>query len=315
MNICPITYEECGERMYSEKGLRLLSRRLKHLDDFPYSAEEQVREAALRAARMSIQGVQPKLSVRLNTQRSIFEVVDSGGVYIIKPQVAHYPELPQNEDLTMRLADMAGLNVPLHGLVYSKDGTFSYFIRRFDRAGRGQKHPVEDFAQLSGKDRETKYSSSMEQVARIIDRFCTFPAIEKVKLFQLTLFNFLVGNEDSHLKNYSLIRFGPRIELSPAYDLVNTTVILNALEEIALPIHGKKNKLTYDDLIIYFAGERLKLTDKSVSHTLNRLKSEYPRWLDCIDRSFLSTGMKTKYSDLLKKRAEVLKMIDKGDSA
>jgi len=302
MNRCPITYEECESGKYSLKGLRKLSPKLKSLKDFPFSAEDQVREAIARAAKMSIQGVQPKLSVRINIKNEIFEIVDTGGRYIFKPQTQNYREVPENEDVTMRLANLIGIDVPLHGLVYSKDGTMTYFIRRFDRVGRNKKIAVEDFAQLSGKDRDTKYESSMEQIVSLIDQFCTFPAIEKLKLFNLTLFNYLVGNEDMHLKNFSVIRHDLKVELSPAYDLLNSTIILNSQEEIALPLGGKKNKLRKDDFFGYFAKERLGLTPKSVEQTVTRIVNVFPEWIDLIQKCFLSNHMKTQYIDLLNER-------------
>ena len=302
MNRCPITYEECEGGKYSLKGLKKLSPRLKSLKDFPFSAEEQVREAIARAAKMSIQGVQPKLSVHLNVKNEIFEVVDTGGRYIFKPQTMNYKEVPENEDVTMRLAKLIGIDVPLHGLVYSKDDTMTYFIRRFDRVGGNKKIPVEDFAQLSGKDRETKYESSMEQIISLIEQFCTFPSIEKLKLFNLTLFNYLVGNEDMHLKNFSVIRRDLKVELSPAYDLLNSTIILNPQEEIALPLRGKKNKLRKDDFFVYFAKERLELTQKSIEQTVSRIANVFSKWTDLIQKCFLSDSMKTQYIDLLNER-------------
>lgn len=302
MNRCPITYEECEGGKYSLKGLKKLSPRLKSLKDFPFSAEEQVREAIVRAAKMSIQGVQPKLSVHLNVKNEIFEIVDTGGRYIFKPQTMNYTEVPENEDVTMRLAKLIEIDVPLHGLVYSKDDTMTYFIRRFDRVGRNKKIPVEDFAQLSGKDRETKYDSSMEQIISLIEQFCTFPSIEKLKLFNLTLFNYLVGNEDMHLKNFSVIRRDLKVELSPAYDLLNSTIILNSQEEIALPLGGKKNKLRKDDFLVYFAKERLELTQKSIEQTVSRIVNVFSKWTDLIQKCFLSDSMKTQYIDLLNER-------------
>jgi serine/threonine-protein kinase HipA len=302
MNRCPITYEECEGGKYSLKGLKKLSPRLKSLKDFPFSAEEQVREAIVRAAKMSIQGVQPKLSVNLNVKNEIFEIVDTGGRYIFKPQKMNYAEVPENEDVTMRLAKLIEIDVPLHGLVYSKDDTMTYFIRRFDRVGRNKKIPVEDFAQLSGKDRETKYDSSMEQIISLIEQFCTFPSIEKLKLFNLTLFNYLVGNEDMHLKNFSVIRRDLKVELSPAYDLLNSTIILNSQEEIALPLGGKKNKLRKDDFLVYFAKERLELTQKSIEQTVSRIVNVFSKWTDLIQKCFLSDSMKTQYIDLLNER-------------
>ena len=310
MNRCPSTYKEIapGTR-YSPEGLKRLTQQLKDLQDLPYSAEEQRQEAVARASKMSIQGVQPKLSARLNIAQGIFEVVDNGGVYILKPQ-SHYPQVPENEDLTMRLAESTGIEVPLHGLIYSKDGTFTYFVKRFDRTGKKEKVSVEDFAQLSGKTRDTKYNSSMEQVASVIDRYCTFPTVEKLKLFRLTLFNFLVGNEDMHLKNFSLIRREGKIELSPAYDLLNTTIALgNVTEEIALPLGGKKRNLSRSLLLENFGRERLGLTETVMGDVLMELATAFGEWEKLIQRSFLSDTMKKRYVDLLSRRRKTLGMI------
>ena len=301
-NRCPITYEECGAKKYSVRGLKRISPKLKSLHDFPYSAGDQVKEAVARAAKMSIQGVQPKLSVKLNAKKQVFEIVDSGGHYIFKPQTFSFGEVPENEDLTMRLAELIGIEVPLHGLLYSIDGSLTYFIRRFDRFGRNKKIPIEDFAQLSGKDRDTKYNSSMEKVASIIEEFCTFPVVENLKLFNLTLFNYLIGNEDMHLKNFSVIKRGVKVELSPAYDLLNSTIVMNSEEELALPLKGKKNRLNKEDFFIYFAEERLGLSQKSTDQTIHRIISAYPKWIELIKKSFLSAEMKRNYLSLLHSR-------------
>jgi len=308
MNRCPFTYEDCGEERYSPRGLRMLSRRLTRLEDFPYSASQQRREAGRRAGKMSIQGVQPKLSAVLNVEESTFEVVESGGRYIIKPQMSEYPEVPENEDLTMKLAAAAGLEAPFHGLIHSKDGSLSYVIRRFDRTGRADRVPLEDFAQLLGRDRETKYTSSTEQVASTLDRFCTFPALEKLKLFKLTLFNYLTGNEDAHLKNFSLIRRDGKVEMSPVYDLLNSTIIIDSGEELALPLNGKKNKLGREDFMDYFARERLGLTDKAISRAIRELEGSYSLWMDLLGRSFLTDQRKAMYRSMLDRRAGTLGM-------
>lgn len=301
---CPITYDEILEGRYSQRGLRLLARNLKSLRDLPLGAEEQRQEAARRAGKMSVQGVQPKLSARLKVKEGIFEIVDTGGVFILKPPSAVYTDLPQNEDLTMKLAAVAGIEVPLHGMVYAKDGSLTYFIRRFDRIGHGKKVAVEDFAQLQEKSRDTKYNSSMEQVAATIERYCTFPAVEKVKLFRLTLFSFLTGNEDMHLKNFSLIRREGKVELSPAYDLLNTTIAIgNAQEEFALPLRGRKRKLTRDDLIAYFGSERLGLNARVISTVLDDLKRSVKESERLIGESFLSESMKAAYQALMAERA------------
>ena len=307
MNRCPVSYDEIpsGAR-YSQRGLRLLSTRLKSLQDLPYSAEEQRREATDRASKMSIQGVQPKLSARLNVAGGTFEVVDAGGEYILKPQT-QYPQVPENEDLTMRLARSSGIEVPLHGMIYSKDGSLTYVIKRFDRTGKSGKLHLEDFAQLSGKTRDTKYDSSMEQVASVIDRYATFPVIEKSKLFRRTVFSFLVGNEDMHLKNFSLITRDGKVELSPAYDLLNTTIALGSIkEEIALPIDGRKRNLTRRLLAGYFGSERLGLTAAAIEDVMIELLSSVQTWDAVIGMSFLSEAMKAKYLALVSARVQRL---------
>jgi serine/threonine-protein kinase HipA len=302
MNRCPITYELC-DGLYSEKGLKLLSRRLTGLEELPFTVEELRREAAARSDKMSIQGVQPKLSARLNIKEQRFDLVDRGGRYILKPQIADYPEVPENEDLTMRFARMVGIEVPLHGLLYGSDRQLTYFIRRFDRVGRNDKVHVEDFAQLAGLSRETKYRSSMEKVAGVIDRYCTFPAVEKLRLFRLTLFCFLVGNEDMHLKNFSIIYRDDVITLSPAYDLINTTIALpHPEEELALPLNGKKNRMKQQDIVDYFGRNRLHLATRVIDKVLQELKQSRATWEKLLAASFLSEEMKEKYFHVLEDR-------------
>ena len=310
MNICPITYTPCGDDLYSEAGLRLLSPELKLLKELEYTAVEQRIEAYNRSTKMSVQGVQPKLSAKLSIKNGEFEIVDTGGKYILKPQHHLYPEMPQNEDLTMRIASEIGLNVPLHGLIWSKDHSLTYFIKRFDRRGQNDKVPVEDFAQLAGMSRETKYDYSMEKVVTIIDDFCTFPSIEKLTLFKLTIFSYLVGNEDMHLKNFSIITEQGKVTLSPCYGLVNSTIEYKKQdEEIALPLKGKKKHLTRNIMIDYFGSEICELTSKSVDKVLETISSAVPKWKELIDISFLSNEMKEKYHKLLGIRLSLLRIL------
>ncbi|MCL9683618.1 HipA domain-containing protein [Legionella maioricensis] len=308
MKRCPITYELISDNeFYSKNGLKLLSPQLQQLDPLGLSAEEQRQEAVSRAGKMSIQGVQTKLSAQLKIKEGYFKIVDQQGQYILKTQSAHYPELPENEAVTMGLAATIGIEVPVHGLVYAKDNSMTYFIKRFDRVGRNKKLALEDFSQLSGNSRDTKYQSSMEQVIDIIAQFCTFPKIEFIKLFKLTLFNYLVGNEDMHLKNFSIITKNQKNYLSPAYDLLNTTIVMmNPKEELALPLKGKKNNLTKKDFLTYFANERLRLNQIIIDEVICDLIQKIPSWFQFIDHSFLSIEMKEKYKNLVHERSKRL---------
>jgi len=271
----------------------------------PFTAEELRLEASQRAGKMSIQGVQAKLSAKLEPSKNRLSIVDAGGRYILKPQSALYPELPQNEDLTMHLARLVGIEVPVHGLIYAKDQSLIYFIKRFDRYGHSKKLAVEDFAQLAQLTRDTKYNFSMERLVGILD-LCTFPLIERQKLFTRVIFNYLIGNEDMHLKNYSLITRNNLVELAPAYDFLNSSIVLKDPVEIALPIAGRQTNLTRQNLLNYFARERLSLNQQVVDDVLSRFQNILPEWKVWIQKSFLSAKVSMSYRSLLEKRCGAL---------
>jgi serine/threonine-protein kinase HipA len=303
MNRCPITYELCGTDKYSEKGLRMIAPKLAYLNDLPYTAVELRQEAANRAKKLSIQGVQPKLSAAISIVDQEFKIVDQFGTYIIKPQNDLFPQLPENEDVTMRMAKVFGLEVPFHGMLYGKDGSLSYFIKRFDRYGKGNKFATEDFAQLTGNTRDTKYRFTMEKLIPVLDEYCSFPAIEKADFFKRILFCFVTGNEDMHLKNFSLITKNGKTTLTPVYDFLNSTIaVKNPEEEIALTLKGKKSNLKAADFVDYYAKERLQLNDKTIATILLQIKKATPKWKELLEISFLTDEMKEKYLELFESR-------------
>nr|WP_288982098.1 HipA domain-containing protein [uncultured Allomuricauda sp.] len=306
MNRCPITYELCGTAKYSEKGLKMIAPKLTHLNDLPFTAAELRREAVNRAKKLSIQGVQPKLSATISVVGQEFKIVDQFGTYIIKPQNDLFPQFPENEDISMRMAKEFGLEVPLHGMVYAKDGSLSYFIKRFDRYGKGKKYATEDFAQLTGNTRDTKYRFTMEKMVPIIEEFCSFPAIEKAEFFKRVIFCYVTGNEDMHLKNFSLITKRGMTTLTPAYDLLNSSIaIKNPDEEIALTLKGKKSNLKASDFIGYYAKERLQLNNKTIELILEQMQKVIPKWKELVEISFLSDDMKERYFNILESRLKM----------
>ena len=308
MAYCPIHLEPLPTgRSYSEPGLKNIHSKLKHLEPLEYSYAAQLKEVRRRSDKMSIQGVQPKLSAVLKLKDSCFALVDRGGRFILKPNPLAYEEVPANEALTMRMAAEAGIEVPAHGLLRAKDASWVYFVKRYDRVGRTGKVHVEDFAQLSGATRETKYDSSLEQVVQLLEQFCTFPAIEKPKLAKRLLFCFLTGNEDMHLKNFSLWMQDGVVSLTPAYDLLNSTLVLeNAKEESALPLRGKKRKLNKELWLNYFCKEHLQLTEVQIDSVVRDLKEALPVWDRLIGQSFLSEERQLGYRTILYERANRL---------
>ena len=172
-----------------------------------------------------------------------------------------------------------------------------------------KKLAVEDFTQLGGYSRDTKYDGSMEKVAKLIAQYCTFPAVENVKLLRRSLFNFLVGNEDMHLKNFSVIVRNGKVELAPAYDLLSTTVAymalgkpLNDIEELALPLNGKKRGVTSRMWRHYFGEEHLGLPNVVVDKVVNELIQVRSAWEHLIATSFLSADEQAIYLGILEER-------------
>lgn len=308
---CPITYELLieGEKTYSANGLRSIHPRLKQLSIVDMDQEQLRQEAAERSIRMSIQGVPAKLSAVLELKTSCLRIVDQGGHFILKPQHHQWKAVPENEALTMLLARMTGLDVPNSGLLYAKDQSLIYWIRRFDRPGSKSKVGVGDFVQLLEESRDTKYQSSVEKVVSVIDKYCSFPAVEKAIFFKRFLFNYLVGNEDMHLKNYSLIEDGKLTRLSPCYDLLNTSIVLNSHTESALPFAGNTRRLNRQDLFQDLGYERCGLNERAIGKIVNDLYrnwSDESRWKSLINASFLPEKQKDQYVALVEQRWQLL---------
>jgi serine/threonine-protein kinase HipA len=303
MNRCPITYNECGENLYSPEGLKLLSSGLDELKPLQFTQEELRLKAFSGSGEFSLPGSSLKLLAKINLAAKSFEIFAAKGKYILKPQSVLYSGVPENEDLTMKMAKLCGIEVPVHGLIYNYDKSLTYFIRRFDRGPGKTKYQAEDFAQLLGKYSYQKFDSLLEEVAGIIDKYCTFPVLEKIKLLRFALFNYLIGNCGVHLKKYSLIKRHGVIMLSPFYGLVNTVILYDKTgSEISLPLNGKKKDINKNDFFEYFGIEILNLNSKSLLGVLNDFEDSISKWLDLIQKSFLSMHYKEKYIKVLEQR-------------
>ncbi|MBF0330463.1 MAG: HipA domain-containing protein [Candidatus Omnitrophica bacterium] len=210
-------------------------------------------EVSLKAqdmvGKMSISGVQPKLSVRLarKSGRPYLEVAPEGGLYILKPQVQAFAHLPENEELCMTVAADFGIDAPPHCLVHLKDQSLAYVVKRFDRRGSHKIHQ-EDFAQVLGK--ENKYDGSVEEIGRKLKAVSEVPGLDVQLFFERVVYNFIIGNGDAHVKNYSIIYNDEgRVRLAPAYDLVCSRIVIpEEADESALTIQGKKSRIKRKDL-------------------------------------------------------------------
>ncbi|MEZ4888918.1 MAG: HipA domain-containing protein [Chitinophagales bacterium] len=256
--------------------------------------------------RATITGVQPKLSLEIEqyiqgSGQNRFTVVGLWGNYILKPPVKQYPFLPEIEDLTMHLAKIAGIQTAEHALIRLKSGELAYITKRFDRSS-GHKLAMEDMCQLTETLTENKYKRSMEKVGKEILKHCTNPIFDAIRFFELTVFCYLTGNADMHLKNFSLLTNDKQeIIFSPAYDLVATKLVTpEDTEEMAIPLNAKKSKLKRKDFLIF--GERMRLNPKTIGNSLNHIFEKVPDILKFIQFGFLPDKIKSSYRDLIEER-------------
>lgn len=249
-------------------------------------------------ASTTVTGVQPKLSLDIarghagEPQR--FTIVGLWGRFILKPQTNRFANLPENEDLTMHLAEAAGIKTVPHSLIRFADGELCYITRRIDRTKKGEKIAMEDMCQLSERLTEDKYKGSYERIAKLIKQYSAAPLLDVINFWEVVLLSWLTGNADMHLKNFSLFRPGNKYMLTPAYDLLSTSIVMpDDDEELALTLNGKKKRIKRIDF--ERAMRDSGMDEKAISNLFNKFSKAIPKWYGLIEESFLSDDMKLAY--------------------
>lgn len=290
-------HPRCAKRFFGQASVPIL----------PYTRKDinQLARVVVES-RTTVTGVQAKLSMDLEhdvygrAQR--LTIVGVMGRYILKPQTEQFEHLPEIEDLTMHLAEIAHIPTVPHTLIRFEDGELNYITRRIDRTNNGQKLPMEDMCQLSGRLTEQKYQASYETIARLIDRYSSVPKLDMINFWEQVVFSWIVGNADMHMKNFSLISEKPNKHvLSPTYDQVSTAIVMpEDTDELALPLNGFQKKLLAMDFVQ--AMENTGLTNQMAQRILNRFVSLQEKWFSCIDDSFISDAQKAQFKELINKR-------------
>lgn len=261
-------------------------------------------------SRTTVTGVQAKLSMDLehdaqgHVQR--LTIVGVMGRYILKPQTEQFERLPEMEDLTMHLAEIARIPTVPHALIRFEDGELNYITRRIDRTDDGCKLPMEDMCQLADRLTEQKYQGSYEMIAKLIERYSSAAKLDVVNFWEQVLFSWIVGNADMHLKNFSLISDKPgKYVLTPTYDQVSTAIVMpEDTEELALPLNGFMKKLMAMDFVQ--AMEATGLTEQIAHRMMNRFTTLQDKWFTCIDESFISEQQKIQFKALISERIATL---------
>ncbi len=260
------------------------------------SLKEVLIKAQSLAGKLSISGVQPKLSVSYSKKENRLNVVTERGEYILKPQVEFYSHLPENENLCMNIAKLFNVKIPPHTLISLTDGSKAYLIKRFDRVNN-MKIQTESFFQILMK--KDKYSGSYEEIGKKLKLISEVPGLDVQLFFERIVLNFIVGNGDAHQKNFSIIyNQSNEIRLSPNYDVVSSKLLIPGEEDTALTLNlnGKKNNIRKVDFIKF--ANYLKIPEKAINLFLDK-KYEI---LEMIDNSYLDRQEKEGFKEIVDER-------------
>ncbi len=298
MNKCLYCYKELDEgEVDFHKACSKKFFGMPEAPELPYSLDELDSLAAqVIRSQTTLTGVQAKLSLHIDrhARSKRLTIVGLWGDYIFKPQTQEYRNLPENEDLTMHLAEIAKIKVVPHTLIRLKDGTLGYLTKRIDRTADGEKRPMEDMCQLTKRQTEYKYKSSYEQIAKVIAKYSYAPLLDQTDFYEQVFFSWMVGNNDMHLKNFSLYAPNGKWGLAPAYDLLNVSLVNpKDTEELALTLNARKKHIKKSDFVkaMALSGIAPKVFDNMVAK-YNKL---LPKFNEIICMSFLNAEDKELY--------------------
>ena len=265
------------------------------------------------AASTTVTGVQAKLSLDVSRGKAgdaqRFTIVGLWGKYILKPQTDRFANLPENEDLTMHMAEATGIKTVPHSLIRFADGELCYITRRIDRTRQGGKIAMEDMCQLSERLTEDKYKGSYERIAKLIRQHSAAPLLDVVNFWEVVVFSWLTGNADMHLKNFSLYRPADNYMLAPAYDLLSTALAMpEDDEELALTLNGKKKRIRRNDFEKAMLENGMK--DNAIAKLFDRFSKSVPKWHGLINESFLPKALQKAYHDKIDIMAKRLSIIE-----
>jgi len=203
--------------------------------------------AGKKDIRLSLAGAQNKLAVRVCVQGIALPLSGSPSTHILKPAPVHFPNLVANEAFCLNLAAQAGLSTA-KASIGKVSGIEFLLMERYDRERDGQGQILrlhqEDFCQALGRSPLTKYQSeggpSLAETFQLLRQVSSAPTIDVIALLEAVIFNLLIGNNDAHGKNFSLLYRGQtQTRLTPLYDLVSTTAYPDLSPKMAMKIGSK----------------------------------------------------------------------------
>ncbi len=294
-------HKSCAKRIFGAPVAPQLPYTRKEIDDLARVVIEK---------HTTVTGVQAKLSMDLENDEhghpQRLTIVGVLGRYILKPQTERFVALPEVEDLTMHLAEIAHIETVPHSLIRLADGELNYITRRIDRTTDGRKLPMEDLCQIAGFMTDQKYQGSYEFLATLVAQHSCVAGLDLTNYWEQVIFAWIVGNADMHMKNFSLISTERgKYHLSPTYDQVSTAIVMpEDTEELAIPLQGFKKKLMPFDFV--HAMEDTGIDKIVAERMIGKFQKYREPWFDCIDASFITEEQKRDYKNLISNRLDVL---------
>lgn len=315
IKVCPSLLKD-GYTTYSRMAQKVLfdGKDVSHIFSEPYpDAENEDAYMAIKSVtRVSLSGVQSKFSVVVDNDRMRYARSGEQGTFILKPRPDGYQIINKefcaaNEHVTMQIASQVyGIETAANALCFFDNDVPGYITRRFDVHSKG-KYKQEDFAALMGYTKDNagynyKYDrASYEECAEVIHRYVKAAMIDIRRFFRLILFNFVTLNDDAHIKNFSLIERNGEYRLSPAYDLINTSLQLREPHIFALDKGLFKEGMSFSDTRTIRRsdfeefGRRIGLPEKVIKQEIDKFATEQSAVKDLLKRSFLTPELQKQY--------------------
>ena len=315
LTVCPSILQE-GYDTYSPVARRTLfdGHAVSHIfsEASPDTGTVEANEAIKSVGRISLSGAQPKFSIVVDDDKLRYIREGEQGTFILKPRPTAYQIINRdfcvaNEHVTMQIASQVyGIETAANAICFFNDGTPAYITRRFDVHSKG-KYKQEDFAALLGYTKDNagsnyKYDkASYEECAEVIHKYVKATLVDIRRFFRIILFNFVTLNDDAHLKNFSLIERNGEYRLSPAYDLINTSLQLMNPHIFALDKGLFKEGMVFSDTHTISRsdfeefGKRIGLPIKVIKQEIDMFAAEQPLVKELLGRSFLSPSLQKQY--------------------
>ena len=323
INVCPSTLTP-GYAGYSPRAVKMLfdGVAVSPILDIDFEKERDQQQARDNMNNMSISGAQEKFSAVLDDGHIRLSREGEQATYILKPapfnlSLSTRKQIPANEHLTMQIAaQVYGIRTAANGLCFSRSGQPVYITKRFDVTGGVKDCSQEDFAAIlqmteEGTDSNFKYHGNYAQIADAIRKIIPAWMPQMEQFFKMVVFNYLFGNEDAHMKNFSLVNKGREYFLAPAYDLINTCVHIQSNSDLGL-LDGLSPDIEKSEayertghpcrLDFERFAERIGMPKKRTDMVLDMFMEIPQETLALINRSFLNDKMKRNYKRVIEER-------------